>query len=682
MLLDLEKLRFKGIGRFLEEQVIEFDKLGKFVQLDGKNNNTKGSSGAGKSTVPMVLDYLLGINERPSTILKCRYSDEGIFVEGTFSSEGKRVIVTRDKKLSIDADGIVTKGNAAKTEEALDAILGIPRDLFRKMYHKRQKEGGFFLDMTPAQINIFLMNALGLGHYKAKLQIADDKIIELTKRKEENVTKLTAARYALKAAEDSTVFLGSPPERTVDQTTVLALKERSEKSTSTLAFTLELTKNEEVLLNQSRPQIKTTPFDRTHIENLERVYKEAETRINQARFQERDRQGKAATELYQFQKHLSKLQSAVQQGEVATKKAIEVAEQIKKIKEGKCYTCGQDWVDSQTQTNLMSSIKTLRMQIEAGQEAQKMLPDAQKSVDHWTLEAQSRPVDTTMDGLIIQTSNLALAEDRQREKDHQETENKKNRELLSVFEAEESAMRSRHRITLDDFRGQADVARRAFEAALGSLKAYESARQAYEKSLTSLRDQEAYYGQRVTDALKESTEIQAELAKAEELKRALKSYLSCSFDEALDTVSKNATTLIRHIPNMANATIQLEGIKETQDGKIKEEVNAVIHMDGEENVPIKSLCGGERTATDLAIDLSVIDMLESKANKGINIFFLDEPFTGFGTVEIEMALEVLKNSSSNKRLVIIDHNPEVKEMVESKLTAVRNGATSRIVQSV
>jgi DNA repair exonuclease SbcCD ATPase subunit len=73
-------------------------------------------------------------------------------------------------------------------------------------------------------------------------------------------------------------------------------------------------------------------------------------------------------------------------------------------------------------------------------------------------------------------------------------------------------------------------------------------------------------------------------------------------------------------------------------------------------------------------------MLESKANKGIDLFILDEPFNGLDTVCIEMALEVLKNSNSNKRLIIVDHNPEVKEMVESRLTAVRDGATSRIVQ--
>src|ERR1019366_775840 len=105
-------------------------------------------------------------------------------------------------------------------------------------------------------------------------------------------------------------------------------------------------------------------------------------------------------------------------------------------------------------------------------------------------------------------------------------------------------------------------------------------------------------------------------------------------------------------------------------------------MDGEVGIPIKSLSGGERSAVDLSVDLAVIDFIEAKSAKGMNIFILDEPFTGLGTVEIEMALEVLKNSNTNKKIIIVDHNPEVKQMVQDKIVVVRNGLTSSIERSV
>lgn len=43
-----------------------------------------------------------------------------------------------------------------------------------------------------------------------------------------------------------------------------------------------------------------------------------------------------------------------------------------------------------------------------------------------------------------------------------------------------------------------------------------------------------------------------------------------------------------------------------------------------------------------------------------------------------MAMEVLKNSNINKKIVIVDHNPEIKEMVQNRLIVVRDGLTSKI----
>jgi DNA repair exonuclease SbcCD ATPase subunit len=550
------------------------------------------------------------------------------------------------------------------------------------MLHKRQKEGGFFLDMTPADTDTFLMNALGLGKYKTKIKIADDKIAELTEKSKDTITKLAAARSALKATQDAILTLGLPPVRDIEQSTVLELKAKSEKSASALTDALSVTKLEEATLNASRPQISSIPFDRSAIEKLEKKYADAQKIIQTAQAQEKDRENQARLKLNTYQNQLAKLKNAVADGNSALQAATTAAEQIKKIRLGKCYTCGHDWVDSQEEAKIIKSLKILKEMIAAGKAAEPQVAPLAIEIDKLFDEVVPREVDTREAMRDLQSAGLDLVAERQKEKDHQWEETKKNRLILSAFEAEESKMRERHRTLLDQARGQANVARMAFDVAVGKLKAYEAARVRHETSLASLKAQEASYDQQITKLMESSTQIASELAMAEELKRALKSYLSCSFDEALETISENATRLIRHIPNMANATIQLEGVKETQDGKIKEEVTAIIHMDGEENVPIKSLCGGERTATDLAIDLSVIDMLESKANKGIDLFILDEPFDGLDTVCIEMALEVLKNSNSNKRLIIVDHNPEVKEMVESRLTVVRDGATSRVVQAV
>ena len=103
-------------------------------------------------------------------------------------------------------------------------------------------------------------------------------------------------------------------------------------------------------------------------------------------------------------------------------------------------------------------------------------------------------------------------------------------------------------------------------------------------------------------------------------------------------------------------------------------------MVGDENIPLKSFCGGEGSSIDLAIDLAVIAFIEEKTGKGTNIFILDEPFTGLDTVCIEEALLVLKNSDINKKIIVVDHNPIIKESLTDRIVVVREGLTSKIVQ--
>ena len=115
---------------------------------------------------------------------------------------------------------------------------------------------------------------------------------------------------------------------------------------------------------------------------------------------------------------------------------------------------------------------------------------------------------------------------------------------------------------------------------------------------------------------------------------------------------------------MANATIRLVAQKELGLRTVRlEQVNAILDSDGELEIPIKSLSGGERSAVDLAIDLAVCEMIQEKANKGIDALILDEPFGGFDSIGIEQALEMLK--TLDKRILIVEHNNIAKEIYQT-----------------
>lgn len=684
-MLKLKKLRFSGIGRFVEEQIIYFDRLGNIVQVDGLNNNTEGSSGAGKSTVFQVLEFLLGINDLPNSVLKSRLTENGMFAEGTFDFDDHALVITRGKKLKIDLDGEITEGSSKITEEKLDSILAIPRDLFRKMLHKRQKEGGFFLKMTPSEINEFLMNCLGLSHFKQKIKIVEDKAKELAECRTTLNANIGAVKAAIQATQEGILSMGLPPVKEIHQSVILELKQKMDKSASDYAVVLNAYKIESDTLELSRPQIAVIPYDRAGIEQLYSKSNEIKAQIDSLKQAERARYMEVSKSLFEAKATRAKLQTQLDRGALAKTEALRVAAEIKKIRESLCPTCEQSWANDQAKAKeeeLLGKVRVLKEAIGLMDVTNAAIKGIDVSIAQFEIDAKPQPniVITELEATLLSLSPL-LDQERQKEQDYMMVQNDKNKEIWSKFGSMQVGLKQRQAIDTDRARGQADVDRRAFDAAVAKLKAYEESRIRYDNSLNSLKNQETTYSAKLESLIKDFINVDKDLEIAEEIKRGLKSYLSCSFDDALETISENATKLIRAIPNMANATIQLEGIKETKEGKIKEEVNAVIHMDGEENVDIRSLCGGERTSTDLSIDLSVIDLIESRSNKGIDLFILDEPFDGLDTVCIEMALEVLKNSNLNKRLFIVDHNPEVKEMVESKLLVTRTGAFSKITQS-
>ena len=133
------------------------------------------------------------------------------------------------------------------------------------------------------------------------------------------------------------------------------------------------------------------------------------------------------------------------------------------------------------------------------------------------------------------------------------------------------------------------------------------------------------------------------------------------------------------IPNMANAVIFFESAKETKTGKVKNEVNAVINLEGDTAIPIKTLSGGERTSADFAIDLAVGEMIESMTQKGVNFLIIDEGFDGLDSISKIECLEILKQLNTEKKILIVDHSSEVKEMVHDIIKVKRVNEESFVV---
>lgn len=684
-MLDLIELRFQGIGRFIEQQKVNFSALNGFTQIDGQNNNTGGSSGSGKSTIANALDYLLKLNDLPATILQSRknvnHLGTTLNVQGDFLWNESPVEITRGPSLlKVKMADQTIEGKQA--EEKIDEILGMPRDLFRKIIHKRQKEGGFFLKFTPKEMHEFLMDCTNLSPFKKHYETIDAKLKGLEEHKVAVENNIQINQSGLSATQDAILALGLAPIKDIHQEVIYDLKEKHDKSAIRLKNVIDECESAIKKYVQNRPLIDNLSNDDSVREGLEKRSKEIESTIQKILENERKRQEAVRQAISDKNIERGSDVARIDKGKRAKEDATAIALHIKSIRNQMCPTCEQNWTnegsiasENAARIKLAELKPTIDDGIQAGYDiivTDEELSDLKTKLSpvyHMDLPDLNEELAEITEQIMEEKRKAGLLYEQQSEE---------NKRKLDEFVFGQGELTKKHKAETDQARGQYDVDRRVWESAVAKLVAYESAKSQFETTYNKLKEKEKSFEKNLLEWNSDLESTVKEQILALETKKAIKMYISFKFDEALEAIGDKATKIIRCIPNMSNATIQFEGTKETKEGKVNEQVNAVIGMDGETGVPIKSLSGGEGSSTDLAVDLAVIDYIESKTAKGMNIFILDEPFNGLGTVEIEMALEVLKNANTNKKLIIVDHNPEVKQMVQSRLVVVRNGLTSQV----
>lgn len=724
-MLKFKTLKFKNIGRFTAEQFIDFTRLNGLIQVDAINNSTGGgSSGSGKSTIFNSLDWLLGLSDLSTSVLQSRLTKETISVEGAFDWNGREVIVRRSKKLSVTIDGVEVTGSAKLAEEELDKIISMPRHLFRQMLHRRQGESGFFLGMTPSQMNSFLTDCLGLETIRTKTDLIDQKLKNLTTLKTQVQTDLRASQAALEATISAKTSLGQEPTTNVTEALVEGWKLQLEQSQGILKDIQDKHSKEKADLDQKKPKLVNVPYDTANFNALEAIHKELSTAINLVNSAEKDRQskinnkisalkleaanqvssikiehGKAVSELNNKIKDLNFL---IQSGVDAKNNAIKIGNQLKELRSGTCYTCQQAWVTQTAKDQeqiLLQELSKHKLALEKSAQAsvevtvfkeqldtlmkdhnERLSVVAEESKSQLALLAEeAKPqIPTELENLNAKLSEVSSkkTEERQKENKHNNDQNAANNRLMASFFEEQKVLTDRHKEEIKNAMVGIENARSQYDQCRLTLKSHEESLARHKSSTDSLNTKETELNQKVVEMDQKAVQASQDLEIAEEVKRCLKSYLSCSFDDALDSVSESATEILRAVPTMSNATIRLEGTKELSSGIIKETVNAVLDNDGEIDIPIKSLSGGERSAVDLAVDLAVCQLIQEKTNRGVDLICLDEVFGGFDSVGIEQALEMLK--TLDKRILIVEHNNVAKEFVSDKITVVREGETSYI----
>lgn len=686
-MLKLKRLYISNAGRLVGKHAIDLTNRSNLIQVEGKNHNTGGSSGAGKTTAFHALEYLLGVNEVPATQLQSRRTKEALEVVGEFFDDhtNQEVVVSRSKgSFSLTINGEVVEGAVDKVEERLDRMIGIPKKICRRMFHKRQKEGGFFLNMTPKECHEFLSDVLDLNAWNKRTERAESDSKVWTERRktleqaQDSLSRLTAE------LSESVNSIVAPSPLPYDSSILPKLEDNvtvAEKAHQELV----------AAFNEANMAIAQPPKP-IQEERLEEKQERTTLEAMKAQlvFEKRaadERLQKMLIELNTIDIALNSIHRAKEDLSRSAVELENLKNHIAHIKENKCPTCLQGWMTESKATAFdvaVGQARQLVMTIEnhknrISTEGKYQL-DRQMLLERIEQEKQNNNFTELEIKIRQQEDKVQVVRDRYDQ--NQRASLEAYNASLALVRSQEEAVRTRYSALIENARNNVSMSRELLNKHRIELNAHQKAVENYEsakRSIISRLDKAKAEQKDVSLGLKTTTE--KELVCAESAK-VLKSFVNQMFQDALDQIAAKATEILARVPNTATASVSFEGFKATKSGAIKEEVTAYINMDGEINIPVKTVSGGERTSIDLAIDLGVIDMVEQRTGKGFDFFILDEPFDGLDSVCREHALEMLKLNTSNKRLFVIDHSNETKELVSDRIYVVRDGENSSICDTL
>jgi len=226
-----------------------------------------------------------------------------------------------------------------------------------------------------------------------------------------------------------------------------------------------------------------------------------------------------------------------------------------------------------------------------------------------------------------------------------------------------------------------------FESALNKLEHLEFKKEQFKNQILKLKER---YNQ-----IEKMQEIKIDYSilenKQNEIEKVEKEYLELKNDfddckELLVILSEDnlkGEYISKYIPLLNyHINFYLEKLNSGFTIKFNNKFKETLYINNKE-ISYQSLSNGQKMRIIIAILFALLKMIESKSNINFNILFLDEFINGsldiFG---VEDTLNTLKDFSSEKEIILITHNNDIKQMDEifSRIYEIRKNGESKIIK--
>ena len=710
----LLQLRLKNYRSF-REAVVEFPPSG-LTLIRGSNLDTGGSSGAGKSSVPVAIALALGFCPFSSKDQRSWGATAPMSVQLDFEADGGVWTVARGDKTWLKPPEGETITSAAAVEAKLGQLFGVSPEVLGALTYRQQQSRGLFLRRTDSEKKEFLGEVLDLVRFETAIDASkvEQKQLEATAGMATlKVQQLEAQLRSLPAGEATLVDTwpletallaveGRPGDIATEIVGVetqiggLEVELAGAQGSQKCLFELKLRAAKELLCtNQARlagfepvvDLIKLNKLNADHAEAGRRLSKAASDDDNRRQTVQGGRQSLEAR--LAALRHLNRNIAALEAAQ-ALKKG-----QIESLRASRCPTCEQTWVaEGQKLLDWELEAEKLGNEIQNSRAAQQQIPvlEAELQALVWAPDPRLQ----RLQELVAQLKADARAESEQLgslEKEQRRSlseEVQRAQAALTQIQLEESQAVAFAGV---DIQAKLGILRQQLQRLqadkLAAVEAESKARLALKVSLVENQARQAEAERR----LRQRTELSLGLETAQgevvaattrlcaeqdfEFMIGYKGFLGVIFDEVLAEIQEEANTILASVANTAHVVLNFTSEAVTLKGVVRKEIRPVVTVGGFTAHIGSGLSGGMMTSVDLAVDLAVATVVSRRTNSWPAWMIFDEAFEGLDPVSKETAMEMLTRYSSSRLVLVVDHASELKELfAQSIFIDYKNGVSS------
>lgn len=708
----LKRLTLRSCRSFAEPATVTFDNDG-LVLVRGKNLDTGGSSGSGKSSLLLALGYAFGYAPFAATSLQSWHTDDPLDVEVEFEVDGKTAIIRRGAKTTLTIDGEVIKGSVKVVEEALKNLIGLEPELLQALTYRAQRQRSAFLAMPDADKKEFLSKVLGLERIE---KLVD----EATKTAKSLETELAAADGAVNAIATSQAAVKKQLEATPAATSAADIETELASNRAQISF-LDETRaklqlqvsslsaqiqdahkqaeskyaNQVLLHEEYLRQIKSKQppaFDSTETDRLTALLGEIKARMQAAEAKDAERKRVYDETWLQLQADHASAAAALQRSASLDAEIAETRANLTKLADNKCPTCARDWDDTDAEKEkLDKQLESLLGELQQVNCARQLVVDIKQKLQLYPAFEPNPNLAKFKE--VFEHHEQLLQAERQRQNDHIHAFKAKQIEEICEMQDKIAAIRAQAAqdaaAAVDSITHSLQMTQSKLESTLTEIRGYENRCAELHKGLIEVQSKQSdrkiltehlsQIEQQLSEARAKSVSLKTKQALELDVAHALgrEGFLGSIFDEILKEIAEETNAILAAVPNTANVAFSFRTETLTQKGSTKKSITPNITVSGHEAPMASGLSGGMSTSVELAVDLAIGSVISRRSGTKIGWLLLDEAFDGLGLVEKEACLEILQKVANDRLVLVIDHDNQFKELFTSTVDVqCRNGKSS------